>query len=93
MQTQKPSPLRCEPPTISACSPERCECVLAPLAPYPVCTPPSQVVCNGEACACVLMPQQSLVLEPPLPEDGCAIVLSIIVAGVKKSLLTCWVDG
>jgi len=52
------------------------------------CVPPSALACTKDVCACT-----PVFVGPVGPEDSCALVMTLIVAGVKKALLTCWVDG
>ncbi len=95
MRNPNEHPVRCELPYISACTGTECLCVQAPLPREPVvrCTPPAVQHCAGSQCLCAIPPPVPILLQPALPEDGCAVVLSILVVGVTKTLLACWVDG
>lgn len=86
----------CTPPLVRTCDFNGCSCEEAPpLNPLTrPCRPPQELVCYPETqtCQCVVDPQPA-VFAPAAAEDGCAIVAAVIVAGIKKTLLACWVDG
>jgi hypothetical protein len=62
--------------------------------PFDRCQLPRVEQCVSGQCACVLVsPYPTVQAEPVAPEDACSIVMVLIVAGVKKTLLSCWVSG
>lgn len=85
----------CTPPLVRTCDFDSCRCDEAPpLNPLTrPCRPPQELVCFPEAQTCTCVAEQPAVVAPPAAEDGCAIVAAVIVAGIKKTLLACWVDG
>lgn len=91
--SNEPVPL-CKPPQITVCENDACHC-LTPPQPAPAqnaCIPPLGLQCFGQQCFCMQQPQPAVVhVGPPAPGDECAIAMTLVMAGVKKLLMTCWV--
>lgn len=69
----------------------RCEAIhVVPPAPAR-CNPPFIEHCTQGICGCV--PSPAVIPANPDPSDACSIVLTMIIAGIQKTLLACWVDG
>jgi hypothetical protein len=84
-------PTICKPPAVAACPSDGAPCTCAVIGrPFPVCEAPQVARCEGLACVCVIPPPAPVIVEAPA-EDACSIVVTMIVAGIKKSLLACWV--
>ncbi len=87
----------CKPPAVPVCDALGCYCEARPVPigkPPNACKAPQRMVCQpGIECYCALPPGQQLSGPPELVDDGCALIVSIVVAGIKKSLIGCWVDG
>lgn len=93
---EKPFPL-CKPPSVTLCDGQDCHCLTPPqprVQPLEVCLPPMGLQCFGQQCFCMEHPTPPIVYAaPPSAGDACAIAMTLVMAGVKKTLLTCWVSG
>lgn len=89
---KKLPPGACRPNYTPRCDLGGCRCELIQEPPPPACKPPFVEHCVLGTCGCV---PPSVAFPPPGVDgaEGCSIVLTLIVAGVKKTLLACWVDG
>lgn len=88
----------CLPPSMRTCDPIGCYCVtpttIPTPKPFPLCTPPETAICHGFDCHCGVAPSAPAATMPAvMPDDGCAIVATVIVVGIKKMLVACWVGG
>lgn len=86
----------CQPPAFFVCAGSECRCELPPATPLPlpeVCLPPKLLTCVTGQCTCIPDHRPPVVDQPagPIDPDGCTLLLAVVVAGVKKSLLACWV--
>lgn len=86
----------CKPPAVATCDAMnvcRCEVQSAP-PQLPQCKAGQYLQCTWGACTCEPgSPPLIAIDQPAVPEGGCAIVASIIVAGVKKALVACWIGN
>lgn len=89
----------CKPPAVPVCDASGCRCEVGAFNPAPapaICPPSTHLTCGPRVCVCEADGQAPIVNgEPVGPDvpDGCTLLLAIIIAGVKKSLVACWVNG
>jgi hypothetical protein len=89
----------CKPPAVYVCTEAGCECEPRPVNAVPVpqvCPPTHHLVCAEGACTCQPLPQQPIVFGEPVGQaipDGCTLLLTLAIAGFKKALVACWVNG
>lgn len=91
-----PSIVTCKPPSVLTCDAAGCRCDPRPLVTTPVpqvCPPATQLQCSSRVCVCVPAPDLPIVHGEPAIPDGCTVLFAFVFAGLKKTLLGCWVNG
>jgi hypothetical protein len=84
--------LHCSAPhAVQICVADGCRCVPTWNSPLPLtCEPPLTPWCNQVECLCLAPQPITLQADPMMPADSCAVMAAVIVAGVKKALVSCW---
>lgn len=92
-KVQQWPPTQCVGPAAQICDASGCRCLPMWNQPEPfACEAPLVPFCTRTECFCIKSPH-ALLEQPVAPGDACSLVIAIVVAGIKKTLLACWVDG
>lgn len=88
-----PKAMTCAVPSTPVCDAHTCRCEVPThpaLPPIRYCADGQRLVCTEGVCSCQTPPDLPFLgREPHVPAD-CTVLMVVVAAGIKKSLLACW---